>query len=548
MADILAQLFGQFSMDEQAQIRAKVAAAKTGLVQGDSQITDRLGGAQSLEDRNWILEPKDEARAGAAGTEFAAYCNALWRTTDAVSQGSVREFLAQLERVCEGVLVKHGRWLWRVAIAEMRALSEQRAWQIHAQRLGIEKAEETTSTQAYPGHSTRTSNVCPQRNTMPDSAEAEQNSREGPTGADHAAEHQLGDPAGHGGNPPCGFAAEGIDPFAATHGERPLGDNPFSLDHWAYDNFEQATWQAKAEICRLQLEFLTPTAEPAELLGLIFEYRSRYFDVVASLATRIVADEETALWYEEWIDDSANFHLADTLSLANRAPLLSPQDLKNMERRFRLALKRLVSHYKAVVASIMVDIMQMQAMADVTAESKRMAALAAPSADAKPSPEVLITTSEDRGPKESASCPTGSETITVPQESLTQTSTAVAPRRRGFEANMDRHNSIAEIVSRYAPHWRENPASWRTDALKSICADLDGATSSDPSGLCEIPENWKTGKPGSLRGARVKGWGEALELAPGKLVIDQINSSLSMVIKKEVKEKRDHSIRSHPVE
>jgi hypothetical protein len=73
-----------------------------------------------------------------------------------------------------------------------------------------------------------------------------------------------------------------------------------------------------------------------------------------------------------------------------------------MERRFRLALKKLVSHYKAVVASIMVDIMQMQARADAMAASSRMAALAAPSADAKSSPEVLITTSEDRGPKEPA--------------------------------------------------------------------------------------------------------------------------------------------------
>jgi hypothetical protein len=158
--------------------------------------------------------------------------------------------------------------------------------------------------------------------------------------------------------------------------------------------------------------------------------------------------------------------------------------------------------------------------------------------------------SRPRAPEHPPASPSGSET--VPQEKPILVPIVQAARRHGFEADMDRHNAIAEIVSRHAPNWRENPASWKkAEVLKSICVDLDTATSSDQSGLYEVPGSWSTGKPESLRGAPARSWSEALKLAPRKLISDQIGSSLTKVRRKEGKEsehERHQPSRSHPVE
>jgi hypothetical protein len=122
-------------------------------------------------------------------------------------------------------------------------------------------------------------------------------------------------------------------------------------------------------------------------------------------------------------------------------------------------------------------------------------------------------------------------------EKATTASNSPVVRRYGFEANMDRHKAIAEIVSKHAPNWREDPTSWKTsDVLSLICTDLDVAMSSDESGLYEIPESWKMGKPESLGGAPARGWLDALTLAPKKFISDQIGNSLLMVRKSEMKE------------
>jgi hypothetical protein len=170
-------------------------------------------------------------------------------------------------------------------------------------------------------------------------------------------------------------------------------------------------------------------------------------------------------------------------------------------------------------------------------QSSGMETTASPSAVAKPSQrEVLTAASERRGPEEPPGTPAGSETITAPRDKLAQIATVRAARRHGFEADMDRHRAITEVVSRHAPHWRENSASWKTpNVLKAICRDLDEAKSSDESGSFEIPASWKIGKTESLRGTPIKGWSDALVLAPRKLVVDQIKNSLLMVRRSELK-------------
>jgi hypothetical protein len=106
-------------------------------------------------------------------------------------------------------------------------------------------------------------------------------------------------------------------------------------------------------------------------------------------------------------------------------------------------------------------------------------------------------------------------------------------RRYGFEANMARHRAIVEIVTQHAQTWRQGSKAWKEHhALQSICTDLDKAASLDESGLYEIPESWKKGgKTQALGGAKAKGWSDALQLASQKLVVDQINASLKMVLK-----------------
>lgn len=124
------------------------------------------------------------------------------------------------------------------------------------------------------------------------------------------------------------------------------------------------------------------------------------------------------------------------------------------------------------------------------------------------------------------------------QDAVTPGNEAGSPtqgaRRHGFEANMDRHKAIAEIVTRHAPTWRQGSNEWkRRDVLPSICTDLDNAASLDEAGLYEIPEPWREGgKTAALGGARANGWSDALQLGSRKLVTDQINTSLKMVLKR----------------
>jgi hypothetical protein len=99
-------------------------------------------------------------------------------------------------------------------------------------------------------------------------------------------------------------------------------------------------------------------------------------------------------------------------------------------------------------------------------------------------------------------------------------------RRRGFEADTERHNTIAAIVGRHDAHWRNGSRAWcRHSTLKEICIDLDQAE-------IEVPESWRTGKTPSLKGVKLKGWCDAVELGYKKHVVDQVRYSLKMTMNK----------------
>ena len=140
MSIILAELFGTFSPEEQAYIRAAEAGASGIIAEGEQGIRDRLRVSGSMEDRDWILEPQDQARWGAANSEFVAYCNVLWGRTDLSSQESVRGFLTHLDTTCRGVFAKYGQWECREGITALRAEAERLAWMAHARELAIARS------------------------------------------------------------------------------------------------------------------------------------------------------------------------------------------------------------------------------------------------------------------------------------------------------------------------------------------------------------------------------------------------------------------------
>jgi hypothetical protein len=96
----------------------------------------------------------------------------------------------------------------------------------------------------------------------------------------------------------------------------------------------------------------------------------------------------------------------------------------------------------------------------------------------------------------------------------------LAPRRRGFAADMARHEKIAAVMDRHAPGCRIRSTAYRNQTvLEKICRNLDEVG-------VDIPKSWKNGRPPSLAGVKVRNWEEALELGSKKLVADQLRTSL----------------------
>jgi hypothetical protein len=117
----------------------------------------------------------------------------------------------------------------------------------------------------------------------------------------------------------------------------------------------------------------------------------------------------------------------------------------------------------------------------------------------------------------------GSEETAVKGKSNTPEKAA---RRRGFEADLKRHNSIADIAERHDPRWGHGSGHWRQDSiLMAICTDFDGAE-------IDVPDSWRTAATPSLNGVKLKSRSDALELGYKKLVIDQIRHSLAIIRKK----------------
>ncbi len=156
-------------------------------------------------------------------------------------------------------------------------------------------------------------------------------------------------------------------PLAGRTDERPLGEDPFPSDFLAHDLFEEATWKAKAKIAAFRLEFQRGTwTTGREFLELLLRYRKQWFTTCAHEATLVVGNEGTAGWYEQWIDDQADFIYANTVSVlskkdpsasATTEPFFSQEDIDHAERHLKLELMKMATYYKGVAASRVTELL-----------------------------------------------------------------------------------------------------------------------------------------------------------------------------------------------
>ncbi|MGA2988528.1 MAG: hypothetical protein ABSG32_32595 [Terriglobia bacterium] len=109
MGDFLTELFDQFDPEDQVMIRATKGAIKVILAQGAAAVRNRQLATGSAVVTDWVLEPKQDARADAAGIVFAAYVDALWRRTDPARSESIQEFGAKVDKLVATVLARCGR-------------------------------------------------------------------------------------------------------------------------------------------------------------------------------------------------------------------------------------------------------------------------------------------------------------------------------------------------------------------------------------------------------------------------------------------------------
>lgn len=140
MSDFLTEAFERFDPAQQARIRAAEASAKGVLSQGNAEVSNHLRVGRFASNRDWLLQPQDEARADAAGVVFIAYINALWESTDRARTEHIHAFLADVDKLIHPVLAKYGHWEGKDTLSQLRAECEKGAWLVHSNALGADKS------------------------------------------------------------------------------------------------------------------------------------------------------------------------------------------------------------------------------------------------------------------------------------------------------------------------------------------------------------------------------------------------------------------------
>lgn len=231
------------------------------------------------------------------------------------------------------------------------------------------------------------------------------------------------------------LASKAIDMFTGFDESQPLGDNPFPEEHPAHDVFEEATWQAKEDINHTRSELFDKLKkeECYDRIQSILTFRVHEFSACAKGALNCVGDEETAGWYDQWVQHLSDLYLQDTLQKGQlpdpeappgSPPLFTPELLPRITKDLTLELMRTVALYKKQCAARM---------------------------------RLLVERRQD--------VRQASEKLEKDEAAGTAQAKATASKRRGRPPDQERRDSIRSAISKYGEGWREK--------LSEIFVELD---------------------------------------------------------------------------
>lgn len=99
--------------------------------------------------------------------------------------------------------------------------------------------------------------------------------------------------------------------------QKPLGPNPFSLDHPAYQAFEEANWEAEAKIALLGNQLVKHSGTAEDIFKACMTYAFTHADVSADCALKVITDEETKRWYDDWLSRCIQLEVSRIYAWAN---------------------------------------------------------------------------------------------------------------------------------------------------------------------------------------------------------------------------------------
>jgi hypothetical protein len=134
-------------------------------------------------------------------------------------------------------------------------------------------------------------------------------------------------------------------------------------------------------------------------------FRKRWFTTVAFEATLIVGNEETAEWYEQWIDETATFLLGDTLSVLRRRdpkadpaapPFFSREDLECAENDLKFELIKMVANYNGAAARRVVEVLGLRKTQRTTGATGQENSVPPPAPAERNTDSSLVVATRDR--------------------------------------------------------------------------------------------------------------------------------------------------------
>jgi len=132
--------------------------------------------------------------------------------------------------------------------------------------------------------------------------------------------------------------------------QRPLGINPFSLDQHAHQLFEEANWEAEANIALLGNQLLTHFGTSEDMFKACLTYAFTHVEVSATSALKVVTDEETKAWYDNWLSRCIELEVSQIYIWANEE--------KIDRNALQLAMMRKAGEFRAKAAFLVAQVVE----------------------------------------------------------------------------------------------------------------------------------------------------------------------------------------------